>query len=224
MLKSIMKRLGQNSRLKRARFLRSKIDIPLDSAILDLGGGTGEHISRVFPDHRNITVCDYSSEDLRIAAERFGYKTVLADGTNHLPFADKQFDFVFCSSVIEHVTGPKELAIATRSTSIFKADALRAQEAFAREVQRVARNYYVQTPHRYFLIESHSWLPLPLGVLPRPVLIPLLRLSAKLLPKGTAPDWNLLIPSQIKAFFPGAEVHVERVLGWPKSIMAIKGR
>src|ERR1700730_3625094 len=54
---------------------------------------------------------------------------VRADAAAGLPFADKEFDLVYCSSVIEHV-----------------APARRA--AFASELRRVGRGWFVQTPAR----------------------------------------------------------------------------
>jgi SAM-dependent methyltransferase len=65
---------------------------------------------------------------------------VRADATAGLPFADEQFDLVYCSSVIEHV-----------------APARRA--AFAAELRRVGRGWFVQTPAFSFPIEPHSLLP-----------------------------------------------------------------
>jgi SAM-dependent methyltransferase len=74
--------------------------------------------------------------------ERPGYPGpfVRADATGRLPFADGEFDLAYCNSVIEHV-----------------APAQRA--AFAAELRRVARGWYVQTPARSFPIEPHSLLP-----------------------------------------------------------------
>jgi SAM-dependent methyltransferase len=74
---------------------------------------------------------------------------VRADAAAGLPFADGEFDLVYCSSVIEHV-----------------APARRA--AFAAEVRRVGRGWFVQTPAYSFPIEPHAllpfahWLPLAL--------------------------------------------------------------
>jgi SAM-dependent methyltransferase len=65
---------------------------------------------------------------------------VRADATVGLPFADREFDLVYCSSVIEHV-----------------APARRA--AFAAELRRVGRGWFVQTPAFSFPIEPHSLLP-----------------------------------------------------------------
>ncbi len=71
---------------------------------------------------------------------------VRADAAAGLPFADGEFDLVYCSSVIEHVP--------------------RARRAsFAAEVRRVGRGWFVQTPALSFPLEPHSllvgahWLP-----------------------------------------------------------------
>ncbi len=74
--------------------------------------------------------------------ERPGYPGpfVRADATEGLPFADREFDLVYCSSVIEHV-----------------APARRA--AFAAELRRVGRGWLVQTPAWSFPLEPHSLLP-----------------------------------------------------------------
>src|SRR5271166_5605759 len=84
--------------------------------------------------------------------ERPGYPGpfVRADAAAGLPFADREFDLVYCSSVIEHV-----------------APARRA--AFAAEIRRVGRGWLVQSPARSFPIEPHALLPgahwLPAGLL-----------------------------------------------------------
>lgn len=223
MLGRLGKSFSQNARAKRGALLRSLLDVDPSWSILDLGGGTGDHIAAVFPGHRNITVSDYSERDLEIAKTRHGFKTVLADGTATLPFADQSFDLVFCSSVIEHVTGPKAETVAIRSGRAFRQSAEQHQAAFANEIRRVGKRYYVQTPHKLFVLESHSWLPLPFALLPRPVQIPILRMSGKVLPKSTAPDWHLLMPNGMQALFPEAEIRIERYAGLPKSIMAITG-
>jgi SAM-dependent methyltransferase len=84
-------------------------------------------------------------------AEQPGYPGpfVRADAAEGLPFADGEFDLVYCSSVIEHV-----------------APARRAP--FAAEIRRVGRGWFVQSPAFSFPIEPHSllpgahWLPVPL--------------------------------------------------------------
>jgi SAM-dependent methyltransferase len=74
--------------------------------------------------------------------ERPGYPGpfVRADASERLPFEDGHFDLVYCSSVIEHV-----------------APARRA--AFAAEIRRVGRGWFVQSPAYSFPIEPHALLP-----------------------------------------------------------------
>jgi SAM-dependent methyltransferase len=75
-------------------------------------------------------------------ADRPGYggRLVVADAADGLPFADGEFDLVYCNSVIEHV--PPE-----------------RRERFAAECRRVGRGWYVQTPAVSFPVEPHSLLP-----------------------------------------------------------------
>ena len=74
--------------------------------------------------------------------ERPGYPGpfVVGDATARLPFFDGEFDLAYCNSVIEHVAPAQ-------------------RPAFAAELRRVARGWYVQTPARSFPIEPHSLLP-----------------------------------------------------------------
>ena len=65
---------------------------------------------------------------------------VQADAAEGLPFADDEFDLVYCSSVIEHVPPAR-------------------REAFAAELRRVGRGWFVQTPAFSFPIEPHALLP-----------------------------------------------------------------
>lgn len=73
---------------------------------------------------------------------------VRADAAAGLPFEDDAFDLVYCSSVIEHVPPPR-------------------REAFAAEIRRVGKGWFVQTPAFSFPIEPHAllpaahWLPVP---------------------------------------------------------------
>jgi SAM-dependent methyltransferase len=75
-------------------------------------------------------------------AERPSYPGpfVQADASVRLPFADGEFELVYCSSVIEHVPPDR-------------------RAAFAAEVRRVGRGWFVQTPAWSFPLEPHSLLP-----------------------------------------------------------------
>jgi SAM-dependent methyltransferase len=74
---------------------------------------------------------------------------VCADAAAGLPFAQDEFDLVYCSSVIEHVAPER-------------------RESFAAELRRVGRGWLVQTPAFSFPVEPHALLPfahwLPVGL------------------------------------------------------------
>ena len=55
-----------------------------------------------------------------------------------MPFADHEFDWIYCNAVIEHVGGEA------------------AQERFLSEMLRVSKHVFFTTPNRFFPIEVHS--------------------------------------------------------------------
>lgn len=81
---------------------------------------------------------------------------VVGDATDLRAFRDGGFDLVVSNSVIEHVRDP-ELGVVT----------LERQATMAREISRVAPEYYVQTPRVWFPIEPHFRSPLAHPKLPR---------------------------------------------------------
>ena len=224
MLRSIFAKYSAKSRERRGEILRKHIQLKPESRILDLGGGTGDHINRIFPNHKNVVVCDILDDDLAIARSKYGYDTVSLEEDKPLPFSDAEFYFVFCSSVIEHVTGPKAIVMKIENDKEFQMVASRHQKFFADEIRRISKRYYVQTPHRYFLVESHSWLPMLIVLVSRKTQIKILKFfaSSKFWPKSTEPDWNLLTPKEMSALFPEAYISIEKSFGFSKSIMAIK--
>ena len=122
---------------------------------------------------------------------------VQADATERLPFEDGAFDLAYTSSVVEHV-----------------APARRA--AFAAEIRRVARGWFVQTPAWSFPIEPHALLPfahwLPVG------------LRRRYWRLGVAGDWEdiaLLRRGEMAELF-GEPVLAERMLGLVKSWIALR--
>ncbi|HLA94561.1 MAG TPA: hypothetical protein VK612_02485, partial [Pyrinomonadaceae bacterium] len=138
-----------------------------------------------------------------------------------LPFSDNYFDIVYCSSVIEHVTVAKSDLWEWKDGAKFKASSWERQREFANEIIRLGKRYFVQTPDKYFPIESHTWLPL-IGYLPRSVFLPILSVTNQLWVKAADPDFSLLSQSEMKTLFPDAEILLEKTIGLTKSIMAIK--
>jgi SAM-dependent methyltransferase len=124
--------LAARARARRhARFF-ALTRLPAGARVLDVG--CGQIGLRALEPGLDITGVDL--------AERPDYPGpfVRADAAAGLPFADGEFDLVYCSSVIEHVPPAR-------------------RAAFAAEIRRVGRAWFVQTPAFSFPIEPHSLLP-----------------------------------------------------------------
>ena len=221
MSRKAFERFSARSQQKRAAILTSRISLCPSAKIIDLGGNDGGQVARLFPEWNNVTICDLSEAALAKARAR-GFDTVQADATGGVPVPDRHFDFCFCSSVIEHVTGPKADMRSMTDGADFKRTAAANQLAFAAEIRRIAESYFVQTPHPLFPIESHTWLPAVILLLPRAQLLALVRFTNRFWPKKAAPDWNLLSAKEMARLFPDAEIVIERFGGIPKSIIAVK--
>jgi hypothetical protein len=224
---SLIRRLAYSKRdewhSRRADLFVELVGVRPGASVLDLGGQDGEFMTRVRErvDVR-VTIADIGEEALARARGR-GFETVALSEGERLPFDDGTFDVVFCNSVIEHVTLPKEECVSGRFTNREWVErSLESQRAFAREIERVGRGYFVQTPHRAFPVEAHTWLPL-VGWMPHDATVRLVRLSDRYWVKHCGyVDWNLLDERDMRRLFPSAAIHVERVLGLPKSLIAYR--
>jgi len=140
-----------------------------------------------------------------------GVTHVIGDGTR-LAFADGAFDVAFSNSVIEHLGTPQR------------------QAAFARELRRVGRGVWVQTPARAFPFEPHllapavHWLPrswqrrllrrcTPWGWISRP--------SPERVERFLA-ETRLLGAREMRELFPDCEIRRERFLGLTKAYVAVR--
>jgi ubiquinone/menaquinone biosynthesis C-methylase UbiE len=168
--------------------------------IVDVGAGWGSALER-FNSVNPIVAVDLNPIESDWLAKP-NVTVMKGDGTK-LPFTDEEFDVAFSSSVIEHV--PAEL-----------------QPAFASEIRRVARRYFVQTPNRYFPIEPHYQLPF-FQFLPETVRRALnQRFTLGWQAKGQWEQIDLLSAKDLRRLFPDAEIHCERLLGLTKSLMAVR--
>jgi SAM-dependent methyltransferase len=131
-LKRLAGPLAARARARRHASFFAATALPRDGRVLDLGcGALG---LRGLEPGLDITGVDLEA--------RAGYPGpfVQADAAEGLPFGEDEFDLVYCSSVIEHVPPAR-------------------RAAFASELKRVGRGWYVQTPAYSFPIEPHSLLP-----------------------------------------------------------------
>ncbi len=224
MLKKIQKIYANNARKKRGTLFNEILQPNETDQLLDLGGGNGSHFNQIIDNEKikNVTISDISESGLKQAKEKFGYRTSCLKESHELPFGDSEFDIVFCNSVIEHVTLPKKDIWTFKNTEEFKKISLQRQAEFSNEIRRIAKSYFVQTPNKYFIIESHTWLPGLIAFIPRNIQIATISIFNKFWPKKTTPDWNLLSYNEMQKLFPDATIYREKSFRLTKSLIAIK--
>jgi SAM-dependent methyltransferase len=187
-LPRIAEPFAQRARARRhARFLAVVAPTPA-LRIVDIGCGS-LGLRGLAPE------LDVTGVDL---VERPGYPGpfVRADAAEGLPFADGAFDLAYCNSVIEHVPP-------------------RRRDAFAAELRRVARGWYVQTPAWSFPLEPHSLLPGAHWLAPA-----VRRIYWRLGASGSWEDIALLRRGELEALFGGAEA--ERIGPLTKSWISVR--
>jgi SAM-dependent methyltransferase len=182
-------RVGSRARRRRHERFFGLTGIGEGARVVDLGCGSLG--LRALEPGLDITGVD------RAARPDYPGPFVQADVTERLPFEDGEFDLAYSSSLIEHIAPP-------------------ARPAFAAEVRRVARGWFVQTPARSFPIEPHALLPFA-HWLPVPLRRPYWRL-------GVAGSWEeiqLLGKGELEELF-GGSVHPERLGPLTKSWIALR--
>lgn len=224
-ISKIASKFSVNARQKRAELFRSFFEIGPETKILDLGSENGSNIFNVLAgtdaQPENVFIADIDSTAIDYGRRSHGFSPVLVREGHPLEFTVGFFDIVYCSSVIEHTTVAKSEMWKIRGQREFETISWEKQTEFAKEIVRLGKQFFVQTPCRSFPIESHTWLPL-MGYLPRPVFLPVLSITNRIWVKGAEPDFNLLDSEQMKALFPSARIVPEMKWGLIKSIMAIQ--
>jgi hypothetical protein len=185
--------------------------LPRPLRIIDLGG-TNEYWERrgwAGRDDVEITLVNLGPQERR----HDNLHPVIGDATDLADHADGSFDIAFSNSVIEH---------------LFTFD---NQAAMAREVRRVARAYWVQTPNFWFPVEPHFLVPV-WHWLPEEARVAILRRRGVGW-AGRCPDpekaraivqeHRLMRRRELARLFPGAEIVPERFGGLVKSWTAIGG-
>ncbi len=179
--------------------------------IIDIGG------TSTFWEHRGWAEREWVQiTTVNLFAEPRKHPNILpmkGDATNLKEHGDKSFDIAFSNSVIEH---------------LFTLD---AQRAMAREVRRVAKAYWVQTPNYWFPMEPHFHVP-GWQWMPKSVRVAMIRrwrcgwrgpcpdpVAARLLVE----EVRLLSRRELRELFPEATLWSERFIGFTKSFVAMHG-
>jgi hypothetical protein len=194
------------ARRRRMEGLMRMLEIKSGTRVLDLGGSPliWENVSvpldiTILNLPGGIPSFERDSFDSGRSIHTFRY--VEGDACDVHQFPDRSFDLAFSNSVIEHVGPPEK------------------QEAFAREVLRIAKSYWVQTPSAWFPIEAHTGVPF-YWFFPEQLREWLLRRSQKKLPTWWTEyvaETRVLSRRRMAELFPNSRLHIEFFFGLPKS-------
>lgn len=222
---TLMQTARRESHEKRARVFRDSFAIGSGTRILAIGAGDGAAVAAVLvgtgAQPSNVYLAGGDADLLSEGQRRYGFVPVAIPESGRLPFEDGFFDIVFCASTIEYVQLPEVDAWNIHTDEELRERALPQQRAAADEIRRLGKGYYVQTPNKWFPIESHTWLPF-IGYLPRPWQLHVISWTNRYWIKRTQPEWRLLTIPDMQRLFPDAVIRRERFMGFTKSIMAIR--
>jgi 2-polyprenyl-3-methyl-5-hydroxy-6-metoxy-1,4-benzoquinol methylase len=107
--------------------------------VLDMGGQP--MIWDSVQERLKITILNLPGIAMDTYPSHHDIQYVEGDACNCPEFKDKSFDFVFSNSVIEHV-----------------GDSVNRQR-FAKEVVRIGKGFWIQTPSCLFPVEAHTGMP-----------------------------------------------------------------
>lgn len=204
----VINRAAEHFRARRMQLFAQTFELTEETRVLDVGGSP--EIWDLMTIRPRLTILNFPTAlEWKSSVNRVG-----GDGCA-LPFRDKSFDLVFSNSVIEHVGSRAK------------------QEQFAREIVRVGLRYWIQTPNRRFPFDQHLLMPF-LHLLPKKWQRPIAERGTgwELVTQPSAAQRDyyldhclneviLLSAGDLKKLFPGARLVYERLIGWPKSLIAI---
>ncbi len=200
--------LGNRFRARRFNFIKQKFDLLQKPVkILDVGGTLSYWVNRNFDQQPgfDITILNLKTPEKTHPTIKY----LVGNAIDLSQFKDQSFDVVFSNSLIEHLYTYEN------------------QQKMAKEVLRVGKYYFVQTPNKYFFIEPHYLLPF-FQFLPKKLQVKILtqtklsRLKKWKLERAQqyVDEIRLLSKSEMLALFNGSEIYTERFLGFSKSFSA----
>ncbi len=204
-----------SARLRKKRFaffksLIQSVSYPL--TILDVGGTDTIWHKEGFCDPDlvdRVKITILNKQQMKVNHPNI--RAIVGDARNMREFEDGEFDIVFSNSVIEHVGTYDD------------------QIQMAKEIKRVGKKYFVQTPNLYFPIEPHFLFPffqfLPLEIKVWILThIPIGRRSKRVSDREQAMKIanrvKLLSKKEVKKLFPEATIFEEKFFGLTKSLVA----
>lgn len=199
-------RFGTTSRFRKARgqLLRRQIEdlarhLGREITVLDVGGRSGYWDNVGLDDIASVDVLNYDETEIEEYPAGSKFRGRVGDA-RHLPdIADDAFDLVHSNSVIEHVGAWQDM------------------EAMARELLRVGRAGWMQTPAWEFPVEPHFRVPFMhwFGAPIRRRMLwfsPAYRRLDVSRKRYHVDRINLMSEPEVRALFPNCEIYRERVV------------
>lgn len=183
-------------------------------SIIDIGG-TEQYwgiVPQGFLTEYEVTITIVNLPGAVLPDDHGPFRFVEADACDLGDFEDQSFHIAHSNSVVEHVGDWERMY------------------QFATELSRVAQVYFVQTPNYWFPIEPHCMMPF-FHWLPTPIRIWLVsRFELGHWKKADSVDEAMRIVESVRLLdrrmfqelFRDAHIRTERVLGLPKSLIALR--
>lgn len=183
-------------------------------SIIDIGG-TEQYwgiVSSQYLSERHVDITIVNLPGKVMSEDHAPFRFVEADACNLSQFDDKAFDIAHSNSVVEHVGDWDRMV------------------SFSKELKRVSKYYFVQTPNFWFPIEPHCFTPF-FHWLPKPtkqwlhlhfVLGHWRRASSVDDAVRIEESARLLNRRMFQALFPDATIATERLFLLPKSFVATR--
>ena len=207
-LVAVRSHFGMRARRRMFELFMKEFTPTPQSKVLDLGVTPdttlpeSNFFEALYPYRKQITAA--SIEDASCIESKFPGVKFSQIGRGRLPYADKQFDMVFCSAVLEHV--------GTRDE----------QRQFVSEVIRVSKAFFLTTPNRWFPIDFHTLVPFAHWLPQKQHQATLRSLGHDFLARTE--NLNLLSATDVQALFPAdvtPKLRKLRLVGWTSNLVVL---
>jgi hypothetical protein len=190
-------------------FLKFIADLPRPLQILDIGGEQvfWERMGVAEDNAYQITLLNIVQQPVSLP----NFRSFVGQATDLGDFADQSFDMAFSNSTIEHL------------------GSFAAQRQMAKEVLRVGRRYFVQTPNRFFPLEPHFLIPF-FQFFPGSFQVELVRrfnlgwyhkIPDKKQAQAHVRSHRLMTAAELRSLFPSGQLYYESAFGMTKSLVIL---
>ena len=213
---SIFSSLSYKSRKRKLELFYEKFNPAENTQILDIGAEVnidGDRGLQLIDSYRwkgKLSALNISESHIEHVKKNYPMIDAVVGDACKLPWPDKHFDVVYSNAVIEHVGDYNR------------------QKQMAKEIIRVAKNWFVTTPNKRYPFEFHlrlpfvTWLPgntyLKVGNI-----ISYNHVKKKYTLGNKCEGLRLLTPKEFSACFPSSNMIKQQITFMPETLVAIGG-